>query len=258
MPRRTVLLLHSSGMSSRQWRPLATALAATHEVLTPDFVGSGARPPWPEDRPFHFTTDVDEIEALVRERCPVDLVGHSYGGLIALQVARRVPELVRTLSVYDPVAFGVLYGPLDDSLAEDAARGRRDLARAETSDVFYDDALGGREPWFEVFVDYWNGAGAWEALPEPAREAFLRVGRKVYGEVTSLTRDRTPVSAYDIAAPTLLLRGEHSPVAARAVARIFAHALPNADLVDAHGAGHMGPITHAAEVNALVAMNAMR
>ena len=84
------------------------------------------------------------------------------------------------------------------------------------------------------------------------------MGRKVYGEVTSLTRDRTPVSAYDIAAPTLLLRGEHSPVAARAVARIFAHALPNADLVDAHGAGHMGPITHAAEVNTLVAMNAMR
>lgn len=247
-------------MSSRQWRALATALASTHEVLTPDFLGSGARPPWPDARPFHFSSDVDEIEALVREGGPVDLVGHSYGGLIALQVARRVPQQVRTLSLYDPVAFGVLHGDdvLDGELADVAAQGRRDLDRAAKSDVFYDDARGGSDAWFEVFVDYWNGAGAWDALPAPAREAFLRVGRKVYGEVTTLSRDRTPASAYTFEAPTLILRGERTPAAARAVARILAHVLPNADLVDAHDAGHMGPITHAAEVNALVLAHILR
>ena len=93
-------------------------------MIAPDLLGSGANPPWPDEKLFDLSEDVDAIEALV-ERLgePVHLVGHSYGGLLALKLARRDPSRIRSLTAYDPVAFGVLHAAND-------AEGLADLARA--------------------------------------------------------------------------------------------------------------------------------
>ena len=243
-----VLLLHSSGMSSRQWGRLSEILGPTHRVIAPDLLGSGANPPWPKEKLFDLSEDVDAVEALVDGLGePVHVVGHSYGGLLALKLARRDPSRVRSLTAYDPVAFGVLYAAND-------AEGLADLARAGDHPVFTDFAHGGNDPWFEVFVDYWNGPGAWRGLTEAGRESFLRVGRKVFFEVWSLMHDRTPASAYaGIEAPSLFLGGETSPPAARRVVALLARTLPRGRLLTVPGAGHMGPLTHAAFVNDAIA-----
>lgn len=247
---RPVVLLHSGGMSSRQWRKLAASLAETtppHTVLAPDFLGSGEEPAWPADRPFHFSEDVARIEALLRaQTTPVHLVGHSYGGFIAMTVARRCPELVASLAAYDPVAFGVLR-----TSAEGANEpGLLDLARAEKNPVFTDVEHGGDDAWFESFVDYWNGAGTWRGMVQAARDSFLRVGRKVFFEVHTLMQDATPAGAYEVVkSPVLLLAGERSPAAAQRVVALSAAAILNARAVTVEGAGHMGPISHADAVN---------
>lgn len=239
-----VVLLHSSGMSSRQWGRLKEVLGGEYHVLTPDFLGSGERPPWPDAQPFDLSMDVDLIDRLLSglgERA--HLVGHSYGGLIALALARRSPRLVRSLALYDPVAFGVLHGAND-------REGLQDLDRLGTQAVFSDEERGGGDEWFEAFVDYWNGKGGWRALPPSTREAFLRVGRKVFREVLALSRERTPAAAYSgLQAPLLLLGGAQSPAAARRVVAILAEAVPGARSMSVEGAGHMGPLTHANVVN---------
>lgn len=246
--RSPVVLLHSGGMSSRQWRKLAGQLAPAHRVITPDFLGSGDNPPWPHDRPFDISEDVDVIERLVVELGqPVHVVGHSYGGLVAVTLARRVPALIRSLAAYDPVAFGVLYAAGD-------AEGLANLDEVGRQPVFTDHARGGGEAWFTAFVDYWNGPGAWAALAPAARESFLRVGRKVFLEVSSLMSDRTPASAYAaVQAPALFLAGERSPAAARRVVALLSGGFPHARALTVEGAGHMGPITHADTVNAAIA-----
>ncbi len=243
-----VVLLHSGGLSSRQWGRLAETLTqAGHPVVLPDFLGHGANDAEPP-RPAHFDADVDAIvDRLVTVGAPAHLVGHSYGGLIALQVARRRPDLVRSLAVYEPVAFGVLHDPPD-------AEGLADLGRLSAVPVFRDMAASGTEAWLEVFVDFWSGPGAWARLGDAARGSFLATGRVMSEGVLALTDDRTPLAAYaSIAAPALLVHGEHSPAAARRVAAILAAGLPSARLAPVAGAGHMGPLTHAAEVNALIA-----
>ena len=118
-----------------------------------------------------------------------------------MTLARRYPERVRSVAVYDPVTFGVLHRAGD-------AEGLADLARAEEQPVFSDDTRGGGEAWMEAFIDYWSGSGSWRALPEPSRQAFLRVGRKVYLEVRSLMQDRTAAGEYaHVPGPALLLHG---------------------------------------------------
>lgn len=249
-----VLLLHSSGLSSRQWGRLTEILAPAYRVIAPDLLGSGDNPPWPDGEPFDFAQDVDAIERLVTPLGePVHVVGHSYGGLLAVTLARRVPKLIRCLVVYDPVAFGVLNAA--EGIREDA-EGLADLSRAATNPVFTDYARGGGDAWFEAFVDYWNGPGAWRGMTESGRASFLRVGRKVFYEVWSLMHDRTPASAYEgVTAPSLFLGGELSPPAARRVVAVLAKAFPAGREQTIPGAGHMGPLTHGRVVNELIAQH---
>jgi pimeloyl-ACP methyl ester carboxylesterase len=197
---------------------------------------------------LHWADDVAEIEALLIEHGGAHLVGHSYGALVALTVARRQPSRVRALSLFDPGAFGGLYDPPDHAGLDDLG--------AVLDDSFRDEVHGGDEAWLERFVDYWNGRGAWRALAAPVRQSFLRVGRAVFYAVTTLAEDRTPAPAYEvIRAPTLLLTGQRSPIAVRRVVARLAERLPRARVVEIEGAGHMGPLTHADQVNALIVKN---
>lgn len=245
-----VVALHSGGMSARQWRRLAEQLAPSYRVVLPDLLGSGANPPWPDPDAFDVRLDVVALGELLEVLGePAHLVGHSYGGFLALTLARQRPAGVRSLAVYDPTAFGVLHG------AEDA-EGLADLERARKQPVFLDDARGGGDEWYEAFVDYWNGPGTWRALTAAARAQYLRTGRKVYLEARSLLSERTPAAAYaTITAPTLLLGGERSPVAARRVVALLAAAIPGARSQLVSGAGHMGPISQAEEVNRRIAQH---
>lgn len=242
-----VVLLHSGGMSSRQWRKLSEQLSATHQALAPDLLGSGENPLWPNEAPFDFSVDVAAVAEVAEAlSSPFHLVGHSYGGLIALFLAKQMPSMVLSLSLYDPVAFGVLYGANDPE-------GIEELEQVAALPVFLDRTLGGSEAWLEAFINYWNGPGSWGALPQTTKDAFLKVGRKVFYEVSSLMGDRTAASAYQaITSPALLFTGERSPVAAQHVAQILAASLPKGSLARIEGAGHMGPLTHINRVNRLI------
>src|SRR5262249_41223269 len=154
------------------WTRLIARLESTHRVIAPDLLGSGNSDPVPPDQPFDFAQDVSALDALL-DTIPdrFHLVGHSYGGLVALTSARQRADRVRSLSLFEPVAFGVLYSMHDTD-------GIHNLEWYDTQGSFLDDDAGGKEPWMESFIDYWNGRGAWRALPDASRTAFLRVGRK--------------------------------------------------------------------------------
>ena len=194
-------------------------------MLAPDLLGYGAHP-WPVGEPFHFRQDVDPLAELLAGR-PADVVGHSYGGFVALQLALRHPALVRSIAVYDPVAFHVL------TPAERAAgfTGIRDTYEPPVD-----------EAWLAAFVDWWNGPGAWANLAPATQAGFRAVGWKLSQEVASLMADRSDYRAIEV--PVLVLGGGQSPLAERQTVERLAQTLPHARLDMFAGLGHMGPITH--------------
>jgi pimeloyl-ACP methyl ester carboxylesterase len=241
-----VLLLHSSGFSSRQWSSLADLLSVRYRVIVPDLLGYGANPLITDDVPYDYNDEVAALLDLLGDIQP-HIVGHSFGGMVALMLARKEPERVRSLALYDPVAFGVLYDAHDDEALPS-------FDALNATPLFRADPTGGSEEWLRLFIDYWNGGPSWDALQPSAKEGFLRVGRKMFREVMQVTLDGTRRAAYaNIDAPTLLMTGEHSPAAAQHTVRHLAQSLQNATMQTFAGAGHMGPITHAKEVNEAIA-----
>ena len=237
-----MICLHSGGFTSRQWKRLAAELVARHRVIAPDLIGYGASGAWPAGEPFHYQQDVDALVALARSLDqPAHVVGHSYGGFLAAHVARAVP--VRSLALYEPVTFSVL----------DPVRDRDALDALDVKRTWEPDASGVDEAWFASFVDWWNGPGAWQAMPAETAAAFRAVGWKLFEEVRTLTADRTGAAGFAaITAPALVMGGACSPLTERRTVERLAAALPTGRRQMFDGAGHMGPITHHAAVNAAI------
>ena len=236
-----VVCLHCSASTSGQWRPLMDLLADRFHLIAPDLYGSGKSPAWPGERPM-WIDDQIALLAPVFERAGerFHLIGHSYGGAIALKAALGLRPRLLSLVLYEPVLFSVL---LNDAPQSPAAR--------EIMAVRDDTAHLGPEAVAQRFIDYWMGAGAWTAIPESRRAALVTAVRAVKAEWHSAFNEPTPLEAFRaIDVPTLLLTGTASTAAARAVAHLVGSVLPRVRVEELDGAGHMAPVTHPHVINA--------
>jgi pimeloyl-ACP methyl ester carboxylesterase len=249
--RETVLLLHSSASSAAQWRSLAEMLQAGCHVLAPDLYGYGETGPWRGDAPLRLADEVALAEAVLpRSHGPVHLVGHSYGGAVALRFAVERPERLQSLTLIEPVAFHLLRDAPRDSA--DRALFREVAAIATCLAIAA--ARGDEASGMAEFVDYWNGVGAWTQMKPEQRAALACRAAKVTLDFEATMAEPTPIAALRrIDIPTLVLRGSASPLPTRRIAELLAEALPNARLRTIEGAGHMLPLTHREAVNAAIA-----
>jgi len=243
-----VVLLHSSGGSGAQWRSLTERLSPHRRVVAPDLYGYGETPGWSGRGVFSLAREAAVIEALLdRLGEPAHLVGHSYGGAVALQIALARPGRLRSLTLIEPVAFHVLrHGEAVDWAAlQEIIAVARHVAAAVTSG---DYARG-----CEHFVDYWTGAGAWTSLPPARRDALVpRLAKVALDFHATLNAPAQLDDMRAIGVPTLLLQGARTPAPTRQICRRLADTLPEARLRIVAGAGHMLPLTHRDEVNDLV------
>lgn len=240
--RPTVVLLHASASSSRQWDALVQALQPTHDVQAIDLHGHGRRPAWAGVRPLSLHDDAAlALDALERAGGG-DLVGHSYGGAVALHLAARHPGLVRNLALYEPVLFHLL--------------GDRSPTSPATTEVF---ALAARLHHLvedghdaeaaERFVDYWSGMGAWGRMGSDRQRSIVARMPTVVAHFDALMRaPLTEASLRRVVMRALVLHGTRSTPAALLLARHLSQLLPGATHEAMPGLGHMGPLTDAARV----------
>ena len=80
------------------------------EVVAIDLYGYGQSPDWGPNGILTLNDEVDLIAPVIDaiDR-PFHIVGHSFGGCVALSLALRYPEQVRSVTVYEPVLFSLLF-----------------------------------------------------------------------------------------------------------------------------------------------------
>ena len=235
-----IVLLHCSSGSSGAWAPVMNHLGQDYRILAPDLLGYGRTAPWPRDAPLGPDAELGVVEALldVAGR-PAHLVGHSYGGTVALRAARRFPRQVASLTLIEPVAFHLLRRADEaDGWGEIAALAERHLALVREGR----DAAAA-----EAFVTYWSGPKAWQLMPDAARDSAIRSAAKVGAEWRLMFAAEDDLDAVaGIEAPTLLVCGGRTRMPARRVVEILCQALPHARHHEIADAGHMSPLTHPA------------
>jgi pimeloyl-ACP methyl ester carboxylesterase len=239
-----VVCLHASASSGRQWQPLQRRLSGRYDVLLPDLYGSRTSPPWAAERELTLADEVALLEPVFQAAGgSPHLVGHSYGGAVAVHAALTHPGRFRSLVLIEPVLFGLL---LDEDPGQPAAReilavGTRTVAAVE---------VGALNSAGERFIDYWMGPGTWEGMPPERRAALAQTMPSVRSQWSAIFGDVTPLEAYSsLDLPTLYLVGSRSPASARAVARLLTKALHGVTTTELEGVGHMAPVTHADMVN---------
>lgn len=239
-----VIALHCSGGTGRQWRHLAQALGTGFDMTAPDLIGCGDGPAWHGTGVFRLTDEAKRIVAIVdRSADRVHLVGHSYGGGVALRVAMERPNRIASLTLFEPTSFHVLraMGPDGRHAAHEihtVARSILDLVLAGN----YHDAA-------HLFVDYWNGLGTFVTLSAEAQGNVARF--MPYGVLNfrALFNEPTALAAYRrLRIPLRILCGATSPQPSQRLSQGLAKAMNPGSLRMIEGVGHMGPVTAAAQI----------
>jgi pimeloyl-ACP methyl ester carboxylesterase len=106
-----VLALHSSAATGGQWKALAQKLGSERPVFTPDLPGYGraAFRDAARDDSASLAGDAAAVLHALGGKAPAfHLVGHSYGGAVALKIALCQPQRVLSLTLIEPVLFHLL------------------------------------------------------------------------------------------------------------------------------------------------------
>lgn len=233
-----VVLVHGAAGDSRIWQPQLVDLADEFSVVAWDEPGAGRS----ADLPSGFTLAgfADALAALIVSLGigPAHVGGLSWGGMVALELYRRRPELVATLIMIDTYAGWKGSLPADEVQARVAGARRMLAAPAEE----FDPTLPG------LF-----------AADPPAESGQLLAAMAADVRPTTHEHELAIMADADlsellpiIAVPTLLVWGDSDTRSPLTVARQFEAAIPDAELVVIRGAGHLSNLEQPDQVNAAV------
>lgn len=241
---RPVLALHCSLAHAGAWGTLAQHLHGI-TLTAMDQTGHGRAPDWDGVTDLH--TDATRAAIAMASEIglgdPIDLVGHSFGATVCLRIALERPDLVRSLTLVEPVIFAAARAAGDsayvpfrvrhEQLAELLQSGKRDQAAVD-------------------FHGYWGSGEPFADLPPKMQTYITDRMHLIAAQNPYLLDDAAGLLRYmgleSIGVPTLLVEGADSPPIIDAVHSELARRLTQVTRLAVPGAGHMVPITHAAEV----------
>jgi len=239
-----VLLLHSSLSSKSQFKDLSARLSSSHHVIAIDLLGYGAAP-FPEDtQGFGLKNELAHINQVLADLKvdvdkPFHLVGHSYGGATALRWAYDNPHQVKSLHLFEPVAFHLLE--------------KTSVGLAQITDVvdglYAELEKGNKRALCQAFIDYWSGKGAFNGFPPHIQDAMTGQVDKVVLDFEALLHEPLNLEDYrGFSFPISLIMGMRSPVSSRSIAMALRDNLRGLEFYQVD-CGHMGPVTHPRQVN---------
>lgn len=216
-----VVLIHGSLDRMAGMARLAREIETDAHVLRYDRRGYGKS--WPHNGPFTVADQVDDLVGLLDGQRAV-LIGHSFGGNVALACAATYPQLVIGVTTYETPLSWQSWWP-------------GSTAGAASMDGAVDQAA-------ERFMRRLIGDARWEDLPEKTKDQRRREGVALTGELRSL-RQAAPWEPSAISCPVLCGHGENARDHHKLSARWQAEHIPHARVVMLPGAAHDAPTRHA-------------
>jgi lipase len=238
------VFLHSGIGSAGEWREVFSRWPEGYRLIAVDAYRDGDGP---GATGVQRTLDdyADQVRAVVNHVGePVRLIGFSWGGATGLYMAVTTPEVLTSLTVVEPEAYSLLRTENPQAFAEIA--GLRDRWREHVRADRWYEAL-------EEFVDYYNGPGSFARWPADRREAFL-ADQRARGDLWDVLFEAplTAEALTTVDVPVHVIEGSATSAVDHAICDVVLQRVPQAEHSIIKGAGHMMPLTHAAELTRIL------
>lgn len=236
-------MAHCSLAHSGEWGAVATALGDLATLTALDLPSHGSSGEWTQAMGDYHRVATDVAIALAERLAaeaggPIDLIGHSLGATVLLRLALERPDLVRSLSLVEPVLFAAACGP-----------GNRAPENRIFADVW---VTGDRLAAARTFMEVWGAGTAWSDLPARQQRYILDRIHIIPATDPALSDDQAgvlkPGRLEGLRVPVLFIEGGASARVARDVIAVLAARIPGARVLRVEEAGHMVPVTHPAVV----------
>lgn len=233
---RPILAIHGSASSGAQWQTLINEFDGERIVLAPDLPGYGKNAASPDlAAPERFDWLGEVIQSLGGQ---FELIGHSFGGAIAIRLANQHPGRISNVVLYEPIVpprkDAGDRSPMQDL---NALWSRMECVDAETA--------------MEMFCAFWADEGCW-------RNMSARNQKRLAADYATIMLDFKQVFGGEVClddgayqGPLTILRGDASPPVACHMTETLATLYPQAEVRTLEGLGHLAPATHAEQVNAV-------
>ena len=241
----TLVFVPGSFATGAAWRAVIGSLQGRWRTVTTSLLGYGRTAERRSLENLSIDNEVEVLDAVLRRvGGPAHLIGHSFGGWVALAWAMRSTQRPLSLTVIEPPAPSVL-----EAAGEHELLGRFHAM----SDAYIAAWRGGETDAARRVVDFYGGDGCFDAMPPRVREFTVQAtAANVYDWLTAYD-DRCDAAAFArIAVPTQVLRGGLGHPAVQRSNELISQWLPQGSLVTMPGANHFMIATHAAEVARLV------
>ena len=175
---------------------------------------------------------------------PVHVVGHSFGGTVALTAATLLGARVGSLVLLEPNPMYLL-----------RQAGRMAAFREATGLREHVQRFGALGDWARVaerFADYWLGEGAWDAMPEKRRAAFAESLPPNFHEWDAAMDEQSGIDQFvALRCRTLVVSDPATRRPVREIVELLAEACPAWSFRSVAG-GHMAPLTRPEVVNPMI------
>jgi pimeloyl-ACP methyl ester carboxylesterase len=247
----TVVFAPGSCSTGAAWRPIISHCEGRFRCVTTSLLGYGGTAERRTAADASIAHVAAALEAVIR--CagqPAHLVGHSFGGLVALAVALRRSVPLASLSILEAPAAQLLY-----EVGEHAHY----RAFRQMTDAYFAAFAAGKADAIASMIDFYGGAGTFAAWPERVRAyamqttaVNLRDWASAYGFQLS------PALLASLELPVLVIRGGSSHAAVRRANQLLGRHCPGAALATVDGATHFMITSHAREIAALLSEHISR
>ncbi len=235
----TVVFLHGGASSGAQWKAICELIADKYRAITVDHYGCGGTDPW-RGTPETITHDAEaELVRGVIDHLgePVHLVGHSYGGAVALRLVCQDCSGISSLITVEVSAPSLLKQEGPENLYQELI--------AMLSRFAAESRQGKIEDAWRNLINTNNTQGEWDSIPAGLQQKLFAVTEIMLGSVLANIQHNTSIEELcSISVPTLSLYGENSRPFHRRMSEILAEKVPAGKLQCLSGAGHMSPLTH--------------
>lgn len=242
-----VILVHSSVAGAKQWRSLMETLSEDFHVFAINLFGYGDTRSWEVDGTQRLADQARLIEPfLPKETAKVSIVGHSFGGSVAMMMAAMFKEKVRRLILIEPNPFYLLEKHGRSEAYQEAVILRNAIKS--------NGASGEWEVAAEVFANYWTGAGSWEAMTDDRKVKFARALVPNFHEWDAVMNEVTSFAEWqrDLPWDTTFVSAKDTVRSIREIVELMEEHVPEWRFKQIERGGHMAAMTKPDAINPIV------